>query len=99
MQSLSQRQQRPTFPPILLNRADRKDLVARLLDNGPVVLDERVKVIVPSIVENQAQVPVAADARALPGVTQLVVFADYNPIEHMLSPCCRGKPRPTSRFA
>ena len=62
-----------------------KDLVARLLDNGPVVLDERVKVIVPSIVENQAQVPVAVDARSLPGVTRLVVFADYNPIEHVLT--------------
>lgn len=61
------------------------DLVVRLLPGAPVVLDERVKVIVPRVVENQAQVPVLADARAVPGVKKLVVFADYNPIEHVLT--------------
>lgn len=73
------------------------DLVARLLDGGQVVLDERVKVIVPSIVENQAQVPVAADARALSGVTKLVVFADYNPIEHVVT-LVPGKAAPYISF-
>lgn len=48
-----------------------------------VVFDDRVKVLVPRIVENQAQVPVTADARALDGVKQLVVFADLNPIQHV----------------
>jgi sulfur-oxidizing protein SoxY len=61
------------------------DLVARLLGDRPVVMDERVKVHVPSIVENQAQVPVSVDARAIDGVSRLVVFADYNPIEHVLT--------------
>lgn len=61
------------------------DLVARLLPDAPVVLDDRVKVVVPTVVENQAQVPVLADARAVPGVRRLVVFADYNPIEHVLT--------------
>lgn len=53
--------------------------------DGEVVFDERVKVSVPSIVENQAQVPVTADARALPGVRRLVVVADLNPIQHVLT--------------
>ncbi len=62
-----------------------KDLAERLLSSAPIVIDERVKVIVPHVVENQAQVPVVADARAVAGVKQLIVFADYNPIEHVLT--------------
>ncbi|MBX9861402.1 MAG: quinoprotein dehydrogenase-associated SoxYZ-like carrier [Hyphomicrobium sp.] len=61
------------------------DMVERVLEGGEVVFDDKVKVVVPSIVENQAQVPVTADARALPGVTKLVVFADLNPIQHVLT--------------
>lgn len=53
--------------------------------DGPVVFDDRVKVEVPSIVENQAQVPVTADARALAGVRKLVVVADLNPIQQVLA--------------
>lgn len=53
--------------------------------NAPIVFDDRVKISVPSIVENQAQVPITADARALPGVTKLVVVADLNPIQHVLT--------------
>ena len=49
----------------------------------PVVFDDRVKVLVPEIVENQAQVPVTADARALDDVRKMVVFADLNPIQHV----------------
>lgn len=61
------------------------DMVERILDGGPVVFDDRVKVVVPSVVEDQAQVPVTADARALEGVETLVVFADLNPIQHVLT--------------
>lgn len=68
-----------------LNSGKWADLVQKLLPDAPVVLDPRVKVSVPPVVENQAQVPVVADARAIPGVRQLVVFADYNPIEHVLT--------------
>jgi sulfur-oxidizing protein SoxY len=61
------------------------DMVARLLKGGQVLFDDKVKVIVPTVVENQAQVPVTADARGLAGVKQLVVFADLNPIQHVLT--------------
>ena len=60
-------------------------LAKRYFADAPVVLDDRVKVIVPSIVENQAQVPVTADARGVPGVTRMIVFADLNPIQHVLT--------------
>lgn len=62
-----------------------EDMVSRVLKGGDVVFDDRVKVVVPAIVENQAQVPVTADARSLPGVQKLVVFADLNPIQHVLT--------------
>lgn len=58
---------------------------SKYFGDAPVVFDDRVKVSVPSIVENQAQVPVTADARALPGVKKLVVVADLNPIQHVLT--------------
>lgn len=47
--------------------------------------DERVKVRVPSVVENQAQVPVTVDARGLRDVRKVVVFADLNPVQHTLT--------------
>lgn len=59
------------------------DMKEQFFGAAPVVFDERVKVSVPSIVENQAQVPVTADARALDGVRKLVIFADLNPIQHV----------------
>lgn len=49
------------------------------------VFDERVKVAVPKTVENQAQVPVTVDARDVPNVEKLIVFADLNPIQHVLT--------------
>ena len=68
-----------------LNSPMWADMVAKLLANGSVVIDDRVKVIVPSVVENQAQVPVTADARAVDGVVKMIVFADLNPVQHILT--------------
>lgn len=62
-----------------------RDMAERYLTGGPVVFDERIKVTVPGIVERQTQVPVTLDARAVPGVEELVVLADLNPIPHVLT--------------
>ncbi len=62
-----------------------EDMSKRFFADAKVVFDDNVKVLVPSIVENQAQVPVTADARALQNVQKLVVFADLNPIVHVLT--------------
>ena len=45
-----------------------------------VVFDERVKVSGPAVAEDSLNVPVNVDASALPGVEELIVFADFNPI-------------------
>ncbi|MGQ0673825.1 MAG: quinoprotein dehydrogenase-associated SoxYZ-like carrier [Hyphomicrobium sp.] len=62
-----------------------KELAHRYFGDAAIVFDDRVKVVVPGIVENQAQVPVTADARALDGVTEMIVFADLNPIQLVLT--------------
>lgn len=62
-----------------------KEMAAKEFAGGRVAFDPRVKVSVPHIVENQAQVPVTVDARGVEGITKLVVFADLNPIQHVLT--------------
>ena len=51
----------------------------------PVVFDDRVSVIAPKHAEDQAAIPVTVDASALPGVREIVVIADLNPIQKVLS--------------
>ena len=60
-------------------------LAAKSFGSVPFVYDERVKVVVPSVVENQAQVPVTVDARAVGRVSELMVMADLSPIQHVLT--------------
>lgn len=60
-------------------------LAARYFADAPVEFDARVRVVVPSMVENQAQVPVTVDARLLKDVQKVIVFADLNPIQHVLT--------------
>jgi sulfur-oxidizing protein SoxY len=60
-------------------------LAAKFFGDATVVFDDHVKIVVPSITENQAQVPVTADARGVPGVVKMIVFADLNPIQHVLT--------------
>lgn len=61
------------------------DMHDQFLAGHKVVFDDRVKVAVPRTVENQAQVPVTADARGLGDVRRMIVFADLNPIAHVLT--------------
>lgn len=62
-----------------------QDLARKILGAGDIVFDDRVKVIIPPVVENQAQVPVTADARLVPNVTKLVIITDLNPIQHVMT--------------
>jgi len=68
-----------------LNSTMWEDMREEFFKDAPVVFDDRVRVVVPSIVENQAQIPVTADARELKDVQRMVVFADLNPIAHVLT--------------
>ena len=52
----------------------------RLFKGAPVVFDSRVKLTVPMIAENQHVLPLTVDARDLPDVERIVIFADLNPI-------------------
>lgn len=48
--------------------------------NDRVTFDDRVKVVFPAIAEDQHQFPVTIDARGIPGVRRILLFADLNPI-------------------
>lgn len=52
----------------------------QLFGDAPTVFDERVVVTAPAIAEDNLNVPVLADARALGEVERIVIFADANPI-------------------
>jgi sulfur-oxidizing protein SoxY len=52
-----------------------------LPEGARVRFDDRVKVEFPQIAENQRQFPVQVDARSVPGVKRMIVFADLNPIQ------------------
>ena len=60
------------------------DMHKSMLAGAPVLFDPRVKVVAPSTAENPMQVPVSVDATALPGVVEVLVFADFNPIVQVL---------------
>ncbi|MES2269303.1 MAG: quinoprotein dehydrogenase-associated SoxYZ-like carrier [Pseudomonadota bacterium] len=51
-----------------------------IFGDDPVRFDPRVKVTYPEIAENQRAFPVALDARNIPDVKRMVIFADLNPI-------------------
>ncbi|MGB0126663.1 MAG: quinoprotein dehydrogenase-associated SoxYZ-like carrier [Rhodocyclaceae bacterium] len=60
------------------------DMHRTVLSGSSVQFDGRVRVDAPATAENPMQVPVTVDARALPDVREVAVFADFNPIVEML---------------
>ncbi len=61
-----------------------KEMHRTLLDGGPVVFDNRVRVLAPGDAEDSMNVPILVDASALGKVTRLLVFAELNPIHKVL---------------
>ena len=55
-----------------------------LLDERPVVFDDRVQVTVPRFAEDPMNVPVHVQANGLKDVVRILVFADMNPIPAIL---------------
>ncbi len=62
-----------------------KSIADRFFTDGPIVFDDRVRVIAPSHAEDQFHVPITVDASALNNVRQIVAVADLNPIPHILT--------------
>jgi len=61
------------------------DMRQQFFADQQVQFDERVQVLAPLSAENPMEVPITVDATALPGVREVLVFADFNPILKMLS--------------
>ncbi len=58
---------------------------ARYLEGRPIVFDDRVRVLAPANAENPLDVPVTVAAAGLEGVEEILVIADLNPIQRILS--------------
>jgi len=71
-----------------------KSMAERFLPDGEIVFDERVRVLAPLSAEDQVNVPVTVDATALDDVTEIVAFADLNPIPLVL----RARPEGAAPF-
>lgn len=67
-----------------LNSSQWQTMNSLFLQEHPVVIDERIKVLAPQAAENSLSVPVMIDASAIENVQKIVVFADYNPIPKVL---------------
>ena len=60
------------------------DMKKRYLSGRAVVFDDRVQVLLPHVTENQTQVPIAVDARALGRADEIVVIVDLHPFPQPL---------------
>lgn len=60
------------------------DLAKRYLAGRTIVFDDRVRVHLPPVTENQTQVPVTIDARELGTVDEIVVIVDLHPFPQPL---------------
>ncbi|MCH9809000.1 MAG: quinoprotein dehydrogenase-associated SoxYZ-like carrier [Alphaproteobacteria bacterium] len=72
-------------PPDPLDSVMWDEMREQFFGDASYTFDGAVKVSVPKVLENQAQVPVTVDARALGKVKKLVVFSDLNPVQHTLT--------------
>lgn len=63
-----------------LDSARWTDMRREFFRDARVEFDARVKVSGPAIAEDPLNVPISVDASALPGVEEVLVFADFNPI-------------------
>ena len=73
-------------PPVdPLNSPAWGTIYGRYFKDQKVVFDERVKVVAPASAENPLDVPVQVSADGLDGVEEIVVVADLNPIQKIIS--------------
>lgn len=63
-----------------LNSPRWGDMAKAFFDGQEVVFDPRISVSGPLVAEDSLNVPITVDASALPGVEEMIVFADFNPI-------------------
>lgn len=56
-----------------------------MLNNEPVVFDDHVEVRTPDFAEDPMNVPVSVNVNGLDDIEEVVVFADLNPIQKVLS--------------
>jgi len=68
-----------------LNSPGWETMHLQMLDNGSVVFDDRVTVSMPDFAEDPLNVPVSVRVKELVSIEEILVFADLNPIQKVLS--------------
>ena len=68
-----------------LDSARWGDMQQTFFADQAVEFDDRVRVLAPLSAENSMEVPITVDASALPGIEEVLVFADFNPILKVLT--------------
>lgn len=58
-----------------------EEMAEQHFSSGPIVFDERVRLLAPAHAENQMMVPLTVDARDIADVEEIVIVADLNPIQ------------------
>lgn len=68
-----------------LNSPSWNTMHSKMLNNESVVFDDRVKVSMPNFAEDPMNVPVSVRVEGLTDIEEIIVFADLNPIQKVLS--------------
>ncbi len=68
-----------------LNSVMWDDIRETFFSSGPITFDPRIRFMLPDAAEDQFQVPVTVDARAINDVVEIVLIADMNPIAKVLT--------------
>lgn len=58
-----------------------EEMADRHFSGGPIIFDDRVRLLAPDHAENQMTVPLTVDARGIDDVEEIVIVADLNPIQ------------------
>ncbi|MBL1143273.1 MAG: quinoprotein dehydrogenase-associated SoxYZ-like carrier [Proteobacteria bacterium] len=58
---------------------------SKILNNEPVIFDDRVQISMPDFAEDPMNVPVSVQVNNLENIEEIVIFADLNPIQKVLS--------------
>lgn len=77
-----------------LNSPMWNDMAKRYLGGKPYVFDERVRLSLPHVTEDQTQVPIGVDARELGRADEIVLIVDLHPFPRVL----RVQPLAASAF-
>ena len=68
-----------------LNSPSWNEMHKIILNAEPVIFDDRIEVSIPSFAEDPTNVPITIKVKDIKKIEEIIVFADLNPIQKVLS--------------